>query len=250
MHYRLGLGAQWIGRGTPGGGPTAIAATASRRLTASLRIETSGRQLTHSGSLQNAKSKRKNVDESQSDSDNEEESRAFAARPIVKRRRATIAKRSSATKKVNSEPKANKGRDLKLSDDASDNDDDVHGSISDSFADGTDDSAPDESESLAGKGAVDRTDARNKLSFTSSQNTPGKSDSTLIETAQSLWSRKSWQPGLVSGVRKRKKIRSRQKNLRKDKRPRDRLPSHLNEETLARGRVKRQQEVEYGKKDI
>jgi len=39
--------------------------------------------------------------------------------------------------------------------------------------------------------------------------------------------------------RKRKKIRSRQKNLRRDKRPKDKLPSHLTEETLRGGRVKR-----------
>lgn len=202
----------------------------------------------HSDSVQNAKSKRKNIDESQSESDNEEESRAFAACPIAKRRRATIAKHSSATNKVNSQIKASKRSDLKLSDDVGDNDDDVYGSISDGFANGSDESERDESEFLTGEGVVDRTDDRNKLSFTSSQNTHDQSDSALIETAQSLWSRKSWQPGLGSGVRKRKKIRSRQKNLRKDKRPRDRLPSHLNEETLVRGRVKRQQDIVYDKK--
>lgn len=41
-----------------------------------------------------------------------------------------------------------------------------------------------------------------------------------------------WKP------RKKKKIRSRQKNLRRDKRPKDKLPAHLTEETLRGGRVR------------
>lgn len=39
--------------------------------------------------------------------------------------------------------------------------------------------------------------------------------------------------------KKKKKVRSRQKNLRKDKRPKDSLPAHLTEETLRAGRVRR-----------
>ena len=40
-----------------------------------------------------------------------------------------------------------------------------------------------------------------------------------------------WKP------RKRRKIRSRQKNLKRDKRAKDKLPSHLTEETLRGGRL-------------
>lgn len=42
---------------------------------------------------------------------------------------------------------------------------------------------------------------------------------------------------LNGGFVKRKKIRSRQKNLKKDNRPKDQLPPHLTEETLGGGRV-------------
>lgn len=47
------------------------------------------------------------------------------------------------------------------------------------------------------------------------------------------------QAGGVGVRKKRKKIRSRQKNLRRDKRKRHELPSHLTEKTLRAGRVRK-----------
>lgn len=46
-----------------------------------------------------------------------------------------------------------------------------------------------------------------------------------------------WNGQNGSGPRKKKKIRSRQKNLKKDNRAKDQLPAHLTEETLKGGRV-------------
>lgn len=247
MRHRLGLGAQWIGRGTPSGGPTAIAATASRRLSASLRVEKSGHLSTHPGFANVSRSKRRNTDESQSDSDNEEESRAFAARPIAKRRRASIVKRGSNADKKTLKSKPDKRSALQLNSNADDSDGGENGLKGNDVVNGSGSDECDESEAFTGRGVVDRTDVRNKLSFTGGQTVRGQSDCALIETAQSLWSRKSWQPGLVAGVRKRKRIRSRQKNLRRDTRPRDKLPPHLNEETLARGRVRKHQKAGFGK---
>lgn len=51
------------------------------------------------------------------------------------------------------------------------------------------------------------------------------------------WRGRAAGPGLRP--RKKRKIRSRQKNLRRDTRPRDQLPAHLTEETLRGGRVRR-----------
>ena len=48
-----------------------------------------------------------------------------------------------------------------------------------------------------------------------------------------------------ASVRKRTKTRSRQKNLRRDKRDKNNLPAHLTEETLRAGRIRKDRLSQY-----
>lgn len=197
-----------MGYGTPGGGPTAIAATASRRLSASLRVE----ERAHTGEQDE-----KDV----SDSEDEAESRVYAARPVNARLRSS----ASHKRRQRAKPKIAK----------------VTGKEGEGDEGHTIDGAND-----FGRGdniwdQVDNADAlvSNEVDGDLGRKYHNKLSFVEVGTAASLWKRSSWQHGVLEGVRKKKKIRSRQKNLRRDRRPRDQLPAHLNDETLARGRVKR-----------
>lgn len=189
--------------------------------------------------------KRGHADDSASESDDEEGSRVHAARPAAKRRHALIGKRGADTrgKKVARDERGDKTRDAPADRDADDSEADGSERATDGVViDGLAGDDGGECGRLLGPGVIGGLDGRNKVSFVEVGNAGGGKDCEVIEKAQSLWCRKNWQGELVSKVRKRKKIRSRQKNLKRDKRCRDQLPAHLNEETLVRGRVKRMEQ--------
>lgn len=219
----MGLGASWVGKSQPGGGPTGIAATGTRRLRNSLRIED------------------RSIDQrdcESSDEGSEDESRARLTNRRVKNKKK---KRKPVHTTENGPKEATNGTMQEGTKDGPVK----HGPVNGAEA----------SCDAATEGREERNDwmeyAQNDVSDGNTAVEIGtradmhwmeaEANEITPEGAQANGGYKGMSKGLqANGIKKKKrKIRSRQKNLRKDKRPKHLLPAHLTDESLRNGRVRR-----------
>lgn len=214
MNYcRLGLGATWDDKHKPGGGNLGIAATGTRRLSASLKVEAS-----HRASNQNDSDMEPGNDGDDSEDDMEESRARVTSKEHIG---------SSARKKRKRREEREKEKKQKTNNDAEDEDEDENQNQND---------VEEVNKTLTMTNA--------HTLFNNNKNSEERHPFQKYESTERNQERHPFQSEFNGIKKKKKKTRSRQKNFKKDKRPKHLLPAHLTEETLHMGRVKRPEQQE------
>lgn len=232
----MGLGATWVGKHRAGGGPTGAASTGHRRLEASLQIE--------------RKDDDADDDDMSSDDQGDEDSRArLTARRIkhVANRKngkavptRPVAEKAAGATKGDAKPTVKACAKVGAGADRADESEAEHEGVIEIYG----------SDGMDGPGDEDTA----RLVRHIKEGWKAYADKGATSHAQSPWRDRNKagerHNGVANGVAngvmkvKKRKIRSRQKNLKKDTRPKNLLPMHLTDETLQRGRVRRQLPME------